>query len=174
MRLVSIIEQIGVVAVALGALISLWKMLRGSKEEVSLQLEALWGATVLLADDSVTIQKVVELTCMDASVHLTCVSDGVAATDLLEQQQFDIVIADVHMPGKSGYEVCEHAKRLNPEVPVLLFVGAFEPFSEDLYRGCGADQVLKKPFDSTDLLMITNRLLRQREERQDVEKKATH
>ena len=79
---------------------------------------------------------------------------------LLERSdRFDAAIVDVHMPEKDGYEVCELAKSLHANLPVLLLVGVFEPFDEDRYRQCGADEVLKKPFDSQDLLRIMERLL---------------
>ncbi len=160
------IEQVGVTPVALGFLLALWAILRAGKGKVSAQftkeqLEALKGAVVLLVDDSVTIQKVIELLFMDASVRLSCATNGESAMVLLEKQKFDLVITDVHMPTRNGYEVCEYAKRLNPKIPVLLLVGTFESFSEGLYKRCGADEVLKKPFNSADLMRITSRLLQQ-------------
>src|SRR5260370_34619661 len=71
----------------------------------------------------------------------------------------DLVIADVHMPGASGYEVCRRSKQLRPEGPVLLLVGTFEPFDEAQARECGADAYLKKPFDSQELLGRVHDLL---------------
>ncbi len=158
------IEQIAVVAVTLGALVALWMLLKGAKggtpaRLIEEQLEVLRETVILLADDSVTIRKVVELTFVDAQVRLVSAADGKSAMELLEKEKFDVVIADVHMPAGTGYEVCEYAKKLHPEIPVLLLVGTFERFSEDLFRRCGADAVLKKPFNSPDLIRITSGLL---------------
>ncbi|MEE8524767.1 MAG: response regulator, partial [Thermoanaerobaculia bacterium] len=86
--------------------------------------------TILLADDSVTIQKVVELTFMDQDYEVVAVSDGKAALTKLAEQQPDLLIADVHMPGADGYEVCRSSKEIYPDLPVLLLVGTFEPFDE--------------------------------------------
>ena len=149
------------VVVLLGAFIALRKYMKKgeSSQPTKEELEALEGAAVLLADESVLLHKVVELTFMDSAVGLMCVADGKSATDLMDHEKFDVVLADVQMPIKNGYEVCEYAKRINPEVPVILLVGAFEAFSDDLYKECGADEVLKKPFDSADLTRITGRLL---------------
>lgn len=164
----STIEQVVVFALTLVTLVTLWRLLRGVAGGVSTpltteQMEALRGAVVLLADDSATIQKIVELIFKDASIRLICATDGESATDLLEKQKFDLVITDVHMPTTNGYEVCQYAKSLNPEIPVILLIGTFESFNEDLYRMCGADEVLKKPFHSADLMKITSRLLQQQE-----------
>jgi CheY-like chemotaxis protein len=114
---------------------------------------------ILLADDSVTIQKVIELTFMDDDYEVRAVGNGDEALAMLTALEVDFVIADVHMPGASGYEVCRRAKQLRPAVPVLLLVGTFEPFDESQARECGADSYLKKPFDSQELLGRVHELL---------------
>ncbi|MDP9119938.1 MAG: response regulator, partial [Acidobacteriota bacterium] len=97
---------------------------------------------ILLADDSVTIQKVIELTFMDDDFDVKAVSNGDEALAMLTAIPVDFVIADVHMPGANGYEVCRQAKQLRPNAPVLLLVGTFEPFDEAQARACGADSFL--------------------------------
>ncbi len=108
--------------------------------------------TILLADDSVTIQKVVELTFMDQDHQIVAVSDGSTAVSRLSEMKPDLLIADVHMPGADGYEVCRRSKAIHPDVPVLLLVGTFEHFDEAAAAAAGAESHLKKPFDSQDLL----------------------
>ncbi|HUO86968.1 MAG TPA: response regulator [Thermoanaerobaculia bacterium] len=115
--------------------------------------------TILLADDSVTIQKVIELTFMDEDYEVVAVGNGDEALDQLEELMPDVVIADVHMPGASGYDVARRAKQLHPQAPVLLLVGTFEPFDNDDYESCGADDYLKKPFDSQELLQRVSDLM---------------
>jgi CheY-like chemotaxis protein len=114
---------------------------------------------ILLADDSVTIQKVIELTFMDEDYEVRAVSNGDEAIKLLPGVNPDFVIADVHMPGANGYEVCRQSKQLRPDVPVLLLVGTFEPFDEAQAHAAGADSFLKKPFDSQELLQRVEELL---------------
>jgi CheY-like chemotaxis protein len=114
---------------------------------------------ILLADDSVTIQKVIELTFMDEDYEVRAVSNGDEAVKLLSEMSPDFVIADVHMPGANGYEVCRKAKQLRPGTPVLLLVGTFEPFDEAQARSAGADSFLKKPFDSQELLQRVEELI---------------
>ncbi|HMB54261.1 MAG TPA: response regulator [Thermoanaerobaculia bacterium] len=115
--------------------------------------------TILLADDSVTIQKVIELTFMDEDYEVIAAGDGDEALDKLEQVSPDVVIADVHMPGASGFDVAKRSKQLHPGAPVLLLVGTFEPFDDADYKGSGADSFLKKPFDSQELLQRVTQLL---------------
>ncbi len=114
---------------------------------------------ILLADDSVTIQKVIELTFMDEDYEVTTAGDGEEALDRLEQMSPDVVIADVHMPNASGFDVARRSKQLHPGTPVLLLVGTFEPFDEDEYAASGAESYLKKPFDSQELLQRVGELL---------------
>ena len=108
------------------------------------------GRKMLLADDSITIQKVVDLTFADEGMQVTTVSNGEQAIEKLEEVAPDIVLADVFMPGRNGYEVCEHIKRNERfrHIPVMLLVGSFEPFDEAEARRVGADDFLTKPFQS--------------------------
>jgi CheY-like chemotaxis protein len=113
------------------------------------------GRTLLLADDSATIQKVVDLTFTDEGLKVITVGDGQQAVEKLEEIVPDIVLADVFMPGLNGYQVCEHIKRNERfrHIPVMLLVGSFEPFDEAEARRVGADDYLTKPFQSIRALV---------------------
>jgi CheY-like chemotaxis protein len=113
------------------------------------------GRKLLLADDSATIQKVVDLTFSDEGMEVITVSDGRQAVDKLDEVLPDIVLADVFMPGLSGYEVCAYIKRTErfSHIPVMLLVGSFEPFDEAEARRVGADDYLTKPFQSIRTLI---------------------
>jgi CheY-like chemotaxis protein len=108
------------------------------------------GRKLLLADDSATIQKVIDLTFADEGVRVVTVNNGQEAIDLLPEVQPDIVLADVFMPARNGYEVCEYVKTNEKlkHIPVMLLVGSFEPFDEAEARRVGADDILTKPFQS--------------------------
>src|SRR3954465_7730889 len=110
---------------------------------------------LLLADDSITIQRVIELTFADEDVQVLAVGDGKKAIESIQSDRPDIVLADVGMPERDGYEVAEFIKR-NPQlasIPVLLLTGAFEPIDETRARAVGCDGVLVKPFEPQ---MVTN------------------
>ena len=108
------------------------------------------GRKLLLADDSATIQKVIDLTFADEGVRVVAVGNGQDAIDQLLELQPDIVLADVFMPARNGYEVCEYIKTNEKlkHIPVMLLVGSFEPFDEAEARRVGADDILTKPFQS--------------------------
>ena len=118
-------------------------------------------ATLLLADDSVTIQRVIELTFADEGVRVIAVGDGETAIARFEQERPDIVLADVGMPGVDGYQVARHVKQspASAEVPVLLLTGAFEPIDEARARETGCDGVLVKPFEPRQLIKTVKELL---------------
>jgi CheY-like chemotaxis protein len=112
---------------------------------------------LLLADDSVTIQRVIELTFADEDVQVQAVGDGMKAIASIQADRPDIVLADVGMPERDGYEVAAFIKG-NPQlahIPVLLLTGAFEPVDETRARAVGCDGVLVKPFEPQ---MVINRV----------------
>lgn len=115
--------------------------------------------TILLADDSITIHKVVELTFQSDDVKVAAFSNGDDALEKIEALAPDLVIADIHMPGADGYEVARRVKAGAPQTPVLLLVGTFEPFEESEVEASGADGFLMKPFDSQELLSRVDELL---------------
>jgi len=114
-------------------------------------------ATLLLADDSITTQKVVKLTFADEGIHVITADDGDTALRLFEAHRPDIILADVNMPGLNGYEVCEAVRKVSDQVstPVVLLVGSFEPFDPQNAHRVGANDYLTKPFASIRRLVAT-------------------
>lgn len=119
------------------------------------------GNRVLLADDSITIQKVVGIIFANEDYDLTVVDNGGSAVDEARANKPDVMLVDAIMPGKSGYEVCEEIRNdpLLGAVPILLMTGAFEPFDEEKARQCGADDFISKPFESQQLVEKVKSLL---------------
>jgi CheY-like chemotaxis protein len=117
--------------------------------------------TLLLADDSVTIQRVIELTFADEDVTVVAVSDGDQAIERLEASPPDIVLADIGMPGKNGYEVAQYMRQ-SPKlahIPVVLLTGAFEPVDQARANEAGCDGVLAKPFEPQMVISRVKELL---------------
>jgi len=115
--------------------------------------------TILLAADSVTIRKIVELTFGGTDVRVESVGSGREALERLGELRPDLVLLDVVMPGPSGYEVCRAIKSSPRPVPVLLLAGTFEPFDAALARECGSDGHVTKPFDARQLVERVEQLL---------------
>ncbi len=119
--------------------------------------------TLLLADDSVTIQKVVGISFANEDVALLTVDNGDDAIARARETRPDIVLADVVMPGMNGYEVCEAIKS-DPQLrstPVLLLTGTFEAFDEERAARAGADGHITKPFEAQALVDQVNARLAQ-------------
>src|SRR5687767_128008 len=102
---------------------------------------------LLLADDSVTIRKVVELTFADEGIEVIAAADGDMAMQRFVESRPDIVLVDVEMPGQNGYKICELIKQDEEtrHIPVLLLVGSFEPFDQTEAERVEADGFLTKP-----------------------------
>ena len=119
---------------------------------------------LLLADDSVTIQRVIELTFAEEDIQVIAVGDGKQAIQRVQQDPPDIILADVGMPERDGYEVATFVKQ-TPElkhIPVLLLTGAFEPIDEARARAAGCYGVLVKPFEPQLVINRVKDLIRAR------------
>src|SRR5688572_8925676 len=117
--------------------------------------------SLLLADDSVTIQKVVGISFANEDIEITTVDNGRDAVAKARAIRPDIVLADVVMPGMSGYEVCETIKA-DPNlrhVPVLLLTGTFEAFDQARASAVGAAGHVAKPFEAQTLVDRVKQLL---------------
>jgi CheY-like chemotaxis protein len=110
---------------------------------------------ILVADDNSNIQKMVALAFQDRGIEVTSVGNGEAAVRRLAELNPDLILADIFMPVRNGYEVCEWVKKDTKfsHIPVILLVGAFDPLDEKEARRVGADGVLKKPFIPPDPLI---------------------
>ena len=116
---------------------------------------------LLLADDSPTIQRVVELTFANEDVDVVAVGDGARAIAAIEDDEPDIVLADVGMPGTDGYEVASFVRRDagRARIPVVLLTGAFEPLDASRCDAIGRHDVLIKPFEPRELVGKVRALL---------------
>ena len=116
---------------------------------------------MLLADDSITIQKVVELVLAEEGFEIKAVNNGEEALAAIETFKPDVVLADIEMPKMNGYQLCEKLKAhpVTKNVPVILLSGAFEPLDEELARDVKADSFVIKPFESQELISKINAAL---------------
>ena len=112
-------------------------------------------AKILVADDNSNIQKMVGLALKDQGIDVVAVGNGEAAVRKISDVRPDLILADVFMPVRNGYEVCNYVKQDSAlsHIPVILLVGAFDPLDEQEAQRVGADGVLKKPFVPPDPLI---------------------
>lgn len=116
---------------------------------------------LLLADDSLTIQKVVELVLTPENFEIKSVNDGEAGWETLSSFTPDIILADIDMPKMNGYQLCEKVKNdmAYAQIPVILLAGAFEPFDEEYAKSVYADDYIIKPFESQELISKVKALI---------------
>ena len=119
------------------------------------------GGTLLLADDSITIQKVVELTFAETEHSVVAVGNGRDLLARLDQAKPDIILCDVVMPDLNGYEICQRIKSepATLHIPVVLLTGTFEPFDRDRALAAGCDAIVTKPFEAKELIATVEDLL---------------
>src|ERR1700674_3777870 len=99
----------------------------------------------------------ISLALKDAGVEVVAVGNGEAAVRKIAEIKPDLILADIFMPVRNGYEVCEFVKH-DPRfsgIPVVLLIGAFDPFDEREAQRVQADGILKKPFVPPDALLRT-------------------
>jgi DNA-binding response OmpR family regulator len=124
--------------------------------------------TILLADDSPTIRRLVTQTFADANFKIVEVSNGDAAIKAVEEVRPNLVIADIYMPGKNGYEVCAYIRNHSAlkATPVILLVGAFDAFDEETAKQAGATANITKPFEPRALIDLVKSVFQGAHEQQ--------
>ena len=117
--------------------------------------------TLLLADDSATIQRVIEMTFAEEDIRVAAVGNGREAIERIAADPPDIVLADTNMPEKDGYAVSAFVKADSAlsHIPVVLLTGAFDPVDGDRAREVGCDAVLVKPFEPQAVITRVRELL---------------
>ena len=109
--------------------------------------------TILVADDSLSVRKVAERQLTEAGLEVALVSNGEEALNWLNTKRPDLVIADVIMPDKSGFEVCAFVRSnaALADTPVILVSGFVDEEITRQAEACRADGVIKKPFQGAVL-----------------------
>ncbi len=116
---------------------------------------------ILLADDSPHAQRMGEFILREEGFEVVTVTDGVTAVVRLPDVDPDLVLADVSLPQRSGYDLCDHVKTHpgHRHAKVVLMAGAQEPIDEEEARRVGADGILRKPFEASVMIETARRLV---------------
>ncbi len=116
---------------------------------------------LVLAEDSPTIQKLVQLCFKSEDIDVHCFEDGTSTLEYLKTGPADVLLADVAIPGLDGYELCR-AVRQNPKTastPVVLLVSVFDGFDVQRAEQVGYDCQLTKPLGALELVDLVKKLL---------------
>lgn len=117
--------------------------------------------TLLVADDSITVQRVIALTFANEQIRVVAVSDGTQAVERMKTLHPDIVLAGTVLPQVSGYDLAKHMRTIPGlrNVPVLLLAGAFETVDEQKLKESGANGILEKPVEPNNVIARVKELL---------------
>jgi CheY-like chemotaxis protein len=118
---------------------------------------------ILLADDSPHAQRMGERILREEGFEVVSLTDGNAAILRLADVDPDLILADVFLPGKSGFEICRHVKSQPrfKHVRVVLTAGLLEPFDEEEAKRVGCDAILKKPFEASKVVSTIDPLVKE-------------
>jgi PleD family two-component response regulator len=118
---------------------------------------------ILLADDSPHAQRMGERILREEGFEVVSLTDGNAAMLRLADVDPDLILADVFLPGKSGFDLCRYVKN-EPRfkhVRVVLTAGLLEPFDEDEAKRAGCDAIIKKPFEASKVVSTIDPLVKE-------------
>src|SRR6476619_5090264 len=117
---------------------------------------------VYFIDDSSTMREVIKIAFRRENINVVACHDAVSAIDMMDQNVPDVVISDVIMPDKDGYEVCQYIKQ-HPRLgstPVILMSGVVNRAVAEKAFSVKADELIRKPFQPQDLITRVKHLLK--------------
>ena len=116
---------------------------------------------ILLADDSSHAQRMGERILREEGFEVVSLTDGETVLLRLEDADPDVILADVFLPGKSGFDICRYVKshQSHRHVRVVMTAGLLEPFDEEEATRAGCDAILKKPFEASLLVQTIKPLV---------------
>lgn len=117
---------------------------------------------ILIVEDDADISMIEEAYLTSAGFETRIVAEGTLVGEALEKEQFDLMLLDLMLPGKSGYEICREV-RDKTDIPILMVTARTESVDKIRGLGLGADDYIAKPFDPAELVARVNANLRQYE-----------
>ncbi len=114
---------------------------------------------LLVVDDDEEILGIVRDMLRFRGYGVVAAADGEKALEIIEREEFDLVLTDLGMPGVNGWDVARTAKEKNPELPVILLTGWGAQYEEENLHDRGVDLVLSKPLSWEKLTETINKLL---------------
>lgn len=115
---------------------------------------------ILLIEDNPTLSANIQTALRAEGFAVDTVYDGLLAERMLQQKEFDCLIMDINLPGKTGFDLCRDFRRQNTHTPILMLTAFGE--LKDKVKGfdCGADDYLTKPFFMRELLLRIHALIK--------------
>lgn len=117
---------------------------------------------ILIVEDDADISMIEEAYLVSAGFQTEIVMDGEKAEQILKEKKIDLILLDLMLPGKSGYEVCQDIRE-KVDIPILMVTARTESIDKIRGLGLGADDYIAKPFDPAELVARVHANLRQYE-----------
>ena len=117
---------------------------------------------ILIVEDDADISMVEEAYLEAAGFETRIITDGTGISSLIQKEEYDLILLDLMLPGKSGYEICREI-RDKVDIPILMVTARTESVDKVRGLGLGADDYISKPFDPAELVARVNANLRQYE-----------
>lgn len=119
-------------------------------------------AKILVVDDSLTEREIIKKALEAEGYSVTSVADGEAALKMLDSEKFDLILLDVVMPGKNGYQICREIKKsdFTKDIPVILVTSKGQESDKFWGKKQGADDYIVKPFQIDDLINAVKRFVK--------------
>ena len=115
---------------------------------------------ILVAEDDANIRMGLVDTLESENYQVAEASDGAMALDLFNNNIFDLILLDIMMPEKSGYDVCQDIRMVDKDIPIIMLTAKGEEFDKVLGLKLGADDYITKPFGIHELLARISAVLR--------------
>lgn len=113
--------------------------------------------TIMLVDDDASVRKAVEKVLRGAGYEVVLAAGGLEAVARVQARPIDLVLLDIGLPNKNGWEACQHLNREHPKVPIVVITGQAGQFKSAL--AAGAVALMEKPLDANRLLQVVEELL---------------
>lgn len=120
------------------------------------------GSRILLVEDEESMAVGLEYNLTEEGHRVTRAEDGAQALDLFSKQEFDLIILDIMLPFKDGFEVARVIRKTSPQMPILMLTARSD--ARDRIKGLefGADDYMTKPFHLKELLLRVRRMLQRK------------
>ena len=119
-------------------------------------------ARILVVDDEINLAEGIKENLLEEGYHVDVATDGIEGLQKIQDNEYDLVLLDVMMPGRDGFAVCQQARKDGNDVPILFLTA--KSSVQDRIRGLedGGDDYLSKPFHLHELLLRVQAILRRR------------
>jgi len=114
---------------------------------------------ILIVDDEVSIQELIRFNLEQAGFETEVAGDGIAAVEMFESYRPDLIVLDLMLPGKDGYDVCKEIRRTS-NVPIIMLTAKETELERVLGLELGADDYITKPFSPLELVARIKAVLR--------------